>query len=247
MTRDSMTSRLQDFKTPCSLSTGARRYQREDQDDSVKRRYRFKVQMLEIYNDMVNDMLEPGNSNLKIQAPSFRNEDSMTRVPDATIVEVEKIEDVHRIIDQGTANRHVGATKMNDRSSRSHMVFTIMVERLEESGEVKRGRLHLIDLAGSERLNRSGAEGDRAVETISINKSLSAIGRVLASLGSNQRHVSFRDSAITRILEDSLTGGREKSKCMMFMHVAPEASSAQETRGTLEFGKGVVDNVELRK
>jgi len=78
-------------------------------------------------------------------------------------------------------------------------------------------------------------------------KSLSAIGRVLASLGSNQRHVSFRDSAITRILEDSLTGGREKSKCMMFMHVAPEASSAQETRGTLEFGKGVVDNVELRK
>ena len=189
--------------------------------------------MLEIYNDMVNDMLEPGNSNLKIQAPSFRNEDSMTRVPDATIVEVEKIEDVHRIIDQGTAN--------------THMVFTIMVERLAESGEVKRGRLHLIDLAGSERLNRSGAEGDRAVETISINKSLSAIGRVLASLGSNQRHVSFRDSAITRILEDSLTGGREKSKCMMFMHVAPEASSAQETRGTLEFGKGVVDNVELRK
>ena len=116
--------------------------------------------MLEIYNDMVNDMLGPGNSNLKIQAPSFRNEDSMTRVPDATIVEVERIEDVHRIIDQGTANRHVGATKMNDRSSRSHLIFTVMVERLEESGDVKRGRLHLIDLAGDARVDVWAVRGN---------------------------------------------------------------------------------------
>lgn len=199
--------------------------------------------MLEIYNDMVNDMLEPRSTNLKIQTLSFRNEDSMTRVPDAKIVEVETIDDVHMILDKGSSNRHVGATKMNERSSRSHLIFTIMVERMEESGQVKRGRLHLIDLAGSERLNRSGAEGSRATETKAINKSLSAIGRVLASLGSNQSHVSFRDSAITRLLEDSLTGGREKSKCMMFMHVAPEATSQSETRAALEFGKGVVDSI----
>jgi kinesin family protein C2/C3 len=218
------------------------RHQREDEEDST-RRYRFKIQMLEIYNEQVNDMLEPSNKNLKVHHLSFRNEESMTRVPDARIVAVETIEDVQKILEHGSSNRRVGATKMNDRSSRSHLMFTVMVERMEENGEVKRGRLHLIDLAGSERLNRSGAEGERATEAKAINLSLSTLGRVLAGIAANQRHISFRDSKITQLLEDSLTGGHGKSKCMMFMHVAPEAPSGQETRSTLEFGKSVVENV----
>ena len=223
-------------------------YQREDEAESA-RRYRFRVQMLEIYNEQINDMLEPGNTNLKVQTMSFRttNEDSMTRVPDARIVGVERIEDVVRILEQGTSNRHVGATKMNERSSRSHLVFTVMVERMEESGEVVRGRLHLIDLAGSERLARSGAEGARATETRAINLSLSTLGRVLGGIAANQRHVAFRDSKITQLLEDSLTGGKGKSKCMMFMHVAPEMPSGQETRSTLEFAKGVAEHVVVNK
>jgi hypothetical protein len=221
-------------------------YRQEDEEHGSSRSYRFSVQMLEIYNDCINDMLNPDLRNLRIQTASFRNEDCMTRVPEGTVVDVSNIEDVHSILERGSVNRSVGATKMNDRSSRSHMVFTVMVERFEEQGIVKRGRLHLIDLAGSERLDRSQAEGDRLTETKHINASLSSLGRVMGSIAKNQNHISFRDCKLTQLLEDSLRGGKN-SKCMMFMHVTPEASSAQETRSTLEFGKGVVDNVVVTR
>ena len=213
-------------------------YQREDEAESG-RRYRFRLQMLEVYNEQIHDMLEPSNQNLKVHTMSFRNDDAMTRVPDATIVGVDSIEDVYRILKQSAANRHVGATKMNERSSRSHLLFTVMVERMEESGEIVRGRLNLIDLAGSERLSRSGAEGERATESKAINLSLSTLGRVLSGIAANSRHIPFRDSKVTQLLEDSLTGG---GKVLCMVCLAPEASSNQETRSTLDFAKGVVEN-----
>ena len=205
--------------------------------------YTFKVQLLEIYNDRVRDLLSGSHENLKIQ-PTRGG--SGSNVPDATQVEVSNVEQVDDILQCGASHRAVGATHMNDRSSRSHQILTIMVDCFDPSTEsvVKSGCLNLIDLAGSERLDRSKAEGQRREETKHINSSLSALGRVMNGLAEKHEYISFRDSKLTQLLEDSLSG---RSKSMMFMHISPEESSVSETMSTLNFGKGIVDRVTVKR
>ncbi|KAG8385989.1 hypothetical protein BUALT_Bualt03G0102400 [Buddleja alternifolia] len=137
----------------------------------------------------------------------------------------------------GQRNRAVGATALNERSSRSHSILTIHVRGKElVSGSLLRGCLHLVDLAGSERVDKSEAVGERLKEAQHINRSLSALGDVIAALAQKSSHVPYRNSKLTQVLQDSLGG---HAKTLMFVHINPEVNALGETISTLKFAERV--------
>jgi len=227
--------------------------QRDERAGEVE--YSIRVQLLEVYNEAVRDLLVPHEASSTSSSFSERGPNSgqhsikgltlkATRgsgsnVPDATQVEVHSADEVEDIMARGARNRAVAETKLNDRSSRSHQILTVMVEGLSVATHARTfGCLHLIDLAGSERVAKSGAQGQQLLEAQHINRSLTALGCVMQALAQKREHVPFRDSKLTQLLQDSLAG---QAKSMMFMHVAPEGNSASETLSTLNFGRGVTE------
>ncbi|CAK8572757.1 unnamed protein product [Lathyrus sativus] len=203
-------------------------------------RYDVSVQMIEIYNEQVRDLLITDGSNKRLEIRS--NSQRGLSVPDASLVQVSSTNDVIELMNLGHKNRAVGATALNDRSSRSHSCLTVHVQGRDlTSGAVLRGCMHLVDLAGSERVDKSEATGDRLKEAQHINKSLSALGDVVASLAQKNQHVPYRNSKLTQLLQDSLGG---QAKTLMFVHISPEANAIGETISTLKFAERVA-TVEL--
>ncbi|MCO5594619.1 hypothetical protein L7F22_048652 [Adiantum nelumboides] len=205
--------------------------------------YDVGVQMIEIYNEQVRDLLCADGSNKKYPflcgTFKIRNNSQQNglNVPDASMISVQSTEDVLDLMKMGHRNRAVGATALNDRSSRSHSVLTVHIKGKElASGTALRGCLHLVDLAGSERVDKSEATGDRLKEAQHINKSLSALGDVIAALAQKSAHVPYRNSKLTQLLQDSLGG---HAKTLMFVHVNPDADSYGETISTLKFAERV--------
>ncbi|XP_022685311.1 kinesin-like protein KIN-14P [Setaria italica] len=187
--------------------------------------YEIAVQMIEIYNEQVRDLLQNGLA-----------------VPDANVVPVTSTADVIDLMNLGQKNRAVCSTAMNDRSSRSHSCLTVHVQGRDlTSGTVLRGCMHLVDLAGSERVDKSEVVGDRLKEAQHINKSLAALGDVIASLAQKNTHVPYRNSKLTQLLQDSLGG---QAKTLMFIHIAPEPDAVSESISTLKFAERVA-TVEL--
>jgi kinesin family protein C2/C3 len=163
-------------------------------------------------------------------------------IPDANLVPVKCAQDVLDLMRVGHRNRAVGSTALNERSSRSHSVLTVHVQGKEiASGSTLRGCLHLVDLAGSERVDKSEAAGERLNEAKHINKSLSALGDVIAALAQKSSHVPYRNSKLTQVLQDALGG---QAKTLMFVHMNPEADAFGETMSTLKFAERVA-TVEL--
>ncbi|KAH7284886.1 hypothetical protein KP509_33G001100 [Ceratopteris richardii] len=203
--------------------------------DNLK--FTCKCSFLEIYNEQITDLLEPSSNNLQIhESPK-----SGVFVENLKEVEVKNVDDVVDLLLQGAANRHVAQTRENQESSRSHSVFTCVVESQYVSELVtsfRYGRLNLVDLAGSERQKASGAEGERLREAVNINKSLSTLGLVIMSLvdvaQGKQRHIPYRDSKLTFLLQDSLGGN---SKTTIIATVSPAISCANETLSTLKFAQ----------
>lgn len=199
--------------------------------------YTIKVQMLEIYNENLRDLLLDGSSGGSNKLDILNTQASGCNVPNAIQLEVHSPEDVAEIMARGERNRHTSETKMNDRSSRSHQILTVIVDGSNTlNGSRSHSCLHLVDLAGSERVGRSEASGERLIEAQHINKSLSALGDVMAALANKQTHVPFRNSKLTQLLADSLSG---QAKVMMFVHVAPEQSMSGESTSTLKFASRV--------
>ncbi|KAM0914486.1 hypothetical protein ACQ4PT_011481 [Festuca glaucescens] len=198
--------------------------------------YEISVQMLEIYNEQVRDLLH--SATLEIRNSSQKG----IAVPDANIVPVTSTSDVVDLMNLGQKNRAVCSTAMNDRSSRSHSCLTVHVQGRDlASGTVLRGCMHLVDLAGSERVDKSEVVGDRLKEAQHINKSLAALGDVIASLAQKNAHVPYRNSKLTQLLQDSLGG---QAKTLMFIHIAPEPDAIGESISTLKFAERVA-TVEL--
>ncbi|VYS49892.1 unnamed protein product [Arabidopsis thaliana] len=196
--------------------------------------YEVGVQMVEIYNEQVRDILSDGIWNTALP--------NGLAVPDASMHCVRSTEDVLELMNIGLMNRTVGATALNERSSRSHCVLSVHVRGVDvETDSILRGSLHLVDLAGSERVDRSEATGERLKEAQHINKSLSALGDVIFALAHKNPHVPYRNSKLTQVLQSSLGG---QAKTLMFVQVNPDGDSYAETVSTLKFAERV-SGVEL--
>ncbi|VFQ68651.1 unnamed protein product [Cuscuta campestris] len=201
--------------------------------------YDVSVQMIEIYNEQVRDLLGSDGLNKRLE---IRSCSQGLAVPHASVIRVSTTSDVIDLMDLGQRNRAVGATALNDRSSRSHSCLTVHVQGKDlTSGTILHGCMHLVDLAGSERVNKSEVTGDRLKEAQHINKSLSALGDVISALAQKNTHVPYRNSKLTQLLQDSLGG---QAKTLMFVHISPEPEALGETISTLKFAERVA-TVEL--
>nr|ACE77688.1 kinesin-like protein KIF3A (predicted) [Sorex araneus] len=177
-------------------------------------RFLVRVSYLEIYNEEVRDLLgKDQTQRLEVK----ERPDVGVYIKDLSAYVVNNADDMDRIMTLGHKNRSVGATNMNEHSSRSHAIFTITIECSEKGVDgnmhVRMGKLHLVDLAGSERQAKTGATGQRLKEATKINLSLSTLGNVISALvDGKSTHVPYRNSKLTRLLQDSLGGN---SKTMM--------------------------------
>ncbi|KAF8715757.1 hypothetical protein HU200_026705 [Digitaria exilis] len=214
-------------------------------DISLSRRnaysYEVGVQMVEIYNEQVRDLLSNDIAQETLGIWSTSQPNGLV-VPDASLHPVKSTSDVLDLMEIGQANRAVGSTALNERSSRSHSILTVHVRGLDlKNGSTSRGCLHLIDLAGSERVEKSEVTGDRLKEAQYINKSLSALGDVIFALAQKSAHVPYRNSKLTQVLQSSLGG---QAKTLMFVQINPDVESYSETISTLKFAERV-SGVEL--
>ncbi|MBA0865844.1 hypothetical protein Goshw_015919, partial [Gossypium schwendimanii] len=172
-------------------------------------RYEMQVSMLEIYNETIRDLLSTNRDSSRFengvtgkQYMIKHDANGNTQVSDLTIVDVQSSREVSFLLDRAAQSRSVGRTQMNEQSSRSHFVFTMRITGVNESTEQQvQGVLNLIDLAGSERLSKSGSTGDRLKETQAINKSLSSLADVIFALAKKEDHVPFRNSKLTYLLQ----------------------------------------------
>ncbi|GCB21113.1 kinesin-like protein bimC [Aspergillus awamori] len=196
-----------------------------------------KCSFIELYNEELRDLLSSEeNPKLKIYENESKKGHGSTLVQGMEETFIDSASAGIKLLQEGSHKRQVAATKCNDLSSRSHTVFTITVltKRTTESGEeyISPGKLNLVDLAGSENIQRSGAENKRATEAGLINKSLLTLGRVINALVDKSAHIPYRESKLTRLLQDSL-GGRTKT-CIIAT-VSPSRSNLEETISTLDY------------
>ena len=212
-------------------------------------RFRVRCQFLEIYNEEVKDLLHPETPAKAIairEGPGGR-----IVVTGAKEKEMGSYEEAMRFLEVGSVSRTTGSTLMNQASSRSHAIFTIFVERRPLGALFGRGagggvgpgagtgavaKFHLVDLAGSERQKKTGAEGARFKESVTINQGLLALGNVISALGDPRKrghtHVPYRESKLTRMLQDSLGGN---SRTTMVACVSTSEDNIEETLNTLKY------------
>ncbi|XP_038160412.1 kinesin-like protein KIFC3 isoform X4 [Cyprinodon tularosa] len=203
--------------------------------------YRIIVSMVEIYNETLRDLLRD-NPTDKLDIKLNPDGSGQLYVPGLTEITVQSPEDINKVFELGHLNRATACTNLNEHSSRSHALLIITVSGLNSTtGTRTQGKLNLVDLAGSERIGKSGAEGSRLREAQCINKSLSALGDVISALRSRHAHVPFRNSRLTYLLQDSLSGD---SKTLMMVQVSPLPGNMSESVCSLKFAQRV-RSVEL--
>ncbi|KAG6393427.1 hypothetical protein SASPL_147668 [Salvia splendens] len=202
--------------------------------------YMCRCSFLEIYNEQITDLLDPSQKNLQIR------EDAKTGVYVENLREecVSSMKDVSQLLIKGLSNRRTGATSVNAESSRSHSVFTCVVESRGKSAadgltRLQMSRINFVDLAGSERQKQTGAAGERLKEAGNINRSLSQLGNLINILAEvsqtgKQRHIPYRDSKLTFLLQESLGGN---AKLAMICAISPSQSCKSETLSTLRFAQ----------
>lgn len=194
-----------------------------------------RASYLEIYNEEIRDLLGK-DPKAKLELKS--NKDKGVYVKDLTNIVVKTVAEIDHVLEVGQGNRSVGATLMNQDSSRSHSIFSIVIETSEMSEKdnkphIRAGKLNLVDLAGSERQGKTGATGERLKEATKINLSLSALGNCISALvDGKSTHVPYRDSKLTRMLEDSLGGN---TKTCMIATMGPADYNYDESLSTLRY------------
>ncbi|CEG65458.1 hypothetical protein RMATCC62417_02246 [Rhizopus microsporus] len=206
-----------------------------------------KISMLELYNEELRDLLYPGDENKTLNI----YDDAQNGVKVSNIHEEVIISAAHGldIVKTGVKKRMTAATNCNEKSSRSHCIFTINVTLQEKNDKGAKvyctSKLHLVDLAGSENSKASGSEHLRAREAASINKSLLTLGRVINSLSDKAPHIPYRESKLTRLLKDSL-GGRTKTS--IITTIDPLSQSIEDMKNTLDYGSHAknISNAPLR-
>eukprot|EP00929_Paragymnodinium_shiwhaense_P070364 TRINITY_DN3563_c1_g3_i1.p1 TRINITY_DN3563_c1_g3~~TRINITY_DN3563_c1_g3_i1.p1 ORF type:complete len:1266 (+),score=429.57 TRINITY_DN3563_c1_g3_i1:124-3921(+) len=218
-------------------------YERIDSamQESETRRFLVCCSFMEIYNEIIFDLLQPRAKQAKGGLEVREQKGLGVYVKDLTEVVIESASKMQGLIEQGFEHRTTAATKMNEGSSRSHCIFVIKLHQKDAQDESKNtfSKLNLVDLAGSERAKSTEAEGERLKEGANINKSLSALGNVINALssvsgGSKKVFVPYRNSKLTRVLQESLGGN---SLCTMVATISPSSTNLEETLSTLNYAK----------
>lgn len=194
--------------------------------------YTVRVSYMEIYMEKIRDLLAPQNDNLPVHEEKSRG----VYVKGLLEIYVSSVDEVYEVMRRGGNARAVAATNMNQESSRSHSIFVITItQKNVETGSAKSGQLFLVDLAGSEKVGKTGASGQTLEEAKKINKSLSALGMVINALTDGKStHIPYRDSKLTRILQESLGGN---SRTTLIINCSPSSYNDAETVSTLRFGQ----------
>uniref|UniRef100_A0A8C5PVY2 Kinesin-like protein n=1 Tax=Leptobrachium leishanense TaxID=445787 RepID=A0A8C5PVY2_9ANUR len=201
---------------------------------SQNQQYLVRASYLEIYQEEIRDLLSKDQSKrLELK----ERPDTGVYVKDLSSFVTKSVKEIEHVMNVGNQNRSVGATNMNEHSSRSHAIFMITVEcselGLDGENHIRVGKLNLVDLAGSERQAKTGAQGERLKEATKINLSLSALGNVISALvDGRSTHIPYRDSKLTRLLQDSLGGN---AKTVMVANIGPASYNVEETLTTLRY------------
>jgi len=205
--------------------------------EAANKNFLVRASFLEIYNENVRDLLGKDQSRT---CDLKEDPDKGVYVKDLTTFVVKSVAEIRKLHEVGKKNRSVGATLMNADSSRSHSIFTVTIEtsevnegEAEEDAHIRVGKLNMVDLAGSERQAKTGSTGDRLKEATKINLSLSALGNVISALvDGKSSHIPYRDSKLTRLLQDSLGGN---TKTVMIANLGPADYNFDETMSTLRY------------
>ena len=208
-----------------------------DASESANKNFLVRASFLEIYNENIRDLLAKDQSKT---CALKETPDRGVYVQGLTTFVVKSVAEIRHVLEVGKKNRSVGATLMNSESSRSHSIFTITVETSETpegasdaDAHIRVGKLNLVDLAGSERQSKTQASGDRLKEATKINLSLSTLGNVISALvDGKSQHIPYRNSKLTRLLQDSLGGN---TKTVMMANLGPADYNFDETMGTLRY------------
>ncbi|XP_018593122.2 kinesin-like protein KIF3B isoform X2 [Scleropages formosus] len=201
---------------------------------SQNQQYLVRASYLEIYQEEIRDLLSKDQSRrLELK----ERPDTGVYVKDLSSFVTKSVKEIERVMSLGNQNRSVGATNMNEHSSRSHAIFVITVEcsemGLDGENHIRVGKLNLVDLAGSERQTKTGTQGERLKEATKINLSLSALGNVISALvDGKSTHIPYRDSKLTRLLQDSLGGN---ARTVMVANIGPASYNVEETLTTLRY------------
>lgn len=199
-----------------------------------------RASFIEIYQDNVLDLL---GTDSKAKLKLKEDPEKGVFIAGLSTFVVKTRDETFKLLENGKKNRKTGATLMNADSSRSHCIFSIVIEQSDTGADgeqhIRVGKLNMVDLAGSERQGKTGAEGMRLQEATKINLSLSALGNVISALTSrSKKHVPYRDSKLTRLLQDSLGGN---TKTVMIANIGPADYNYEETISTLRFATRAKD------
>ena len=205
--------------------------------DAEKIKIGVKIYMVELYRDKLVDLLSSTDPKDQPNLNIKKDARGIVYVEDVTIRECRDKDMLNQAISDGQAKRKTASTQMNSESSRSHLIMSIVIECTDLNTKVTNvGKISLVDLAGSERVGKTGATADRLKEAQAINKSLSALGDVIGSLTSGEKHIPYRNHKLTMLLSDSLGGN---AKTLMFVNASPADYNTAETNNALKFATRV--------
>ncbi|ONK70201.1 uncharacterized protein A4U43_C05F31310 [Asparagus officinalis] len=204
--------------------------------DNSKYSFALKAYMVELYQDNLVDLLLPKNAK-RLKLEIKKDSKGMVSIENVTTVQISSYEELRAIIMRGSEQRHIAGTHMNEESSRSHLIFSIIIESTNlQTQSLAKGKLSFVDLAGSERIKKSGSSGNQLKEAQSINKSLSALVDVISALSSDGQHIPYRNHKLTMLMSDSLGGN---AKTLMFVNLSPAESNLDETYNSLMYASRV--------
>ncbi|EGR31594.1 kinesin heavy chain, putative, partial [Ichthyophthirius multifiliis] len=193
--------------------------------------FQIRVSFIEIYNEKIVDLVDTKKSNLQVKESKTKG----IYIQDASEIFVTSVEEMREVMKTGSSNRTQAATRMNERSSRSHSLFYLQIFKKNTSTDTTTiSKLYFVDLAGSEKLSKTNVSGQQLEEAKNINKSLTCLGMVINALTSGgKEHVPYRDSKLTRILQESLGGN---AKTTLVINISMCTYNDKEILQTLRFG-----------
>ena len=195
---------------------------------------RLSLTIIEIYNEQIYNLLEESTPSLNMYEDTSGN----LVIPDLNPISVSSFDEAMKLFKLAAKFRHTSNTEYNDRSSRSHCIFSFQLKLTGKNGKIIRSTLHIIDLAGSERISKSHIKDEKLKkEAICINLSLHSLSTVLNSIALKANHIPYRDSKLTHFLKDSIN---ENYNILLLLHVSPHIKDLPETISTLQFGERIV-------